>query len=73
MGFIFSITAGFGAMLSPEKPKFPQNMMMISTSVMGMINVFLIELITTVFLKQNSKIKLVINLIHIENILINLH
>ncbi len=48
MGFIFSLPAGFGAMLGPE---FSKTMLFTSTVVMGIIYGFLIELITTVIFK----------------------
>ena len=48
MGFVFSLPAGFGAMLGPENPEFSHAMMLVSTIVMGMIYGFLIELITSV-------------------------
>ena len=51
MGLIFSIPAGFGAMLGAESTEFSPNMLLLSTIVMGMIYGFLIELITTVFFK----------------------
>jgi hypothetical protein len=51
MGLVFSLPAGFGAMMGPENPDFPPSMMLISTIVMGMIYGFLIELITTVLFK----------------------
>lgn len=51
MGFVFSLPAAFGTMLAPENPEFSNQMLLISTIVMGMIYGFLIELITTVFFK----------------------
>ena len=54
MGLIFSIPAGLGAMMGPENPEFPKAMMLTSTIVMGIIYGFLIELITTVFLKAKQ-------------------
>jgi hypothetical protein len=51
MGFIFSLPAGFGAMLGPENPEFSHTMLLVSTIVMGMVYGFLIELITTVVFK----------------------
>jgi len=54
MGLIFSLPAGFGAMLGPENPEFNHSMLLISTVVMGMIYGFLIELITTVVLKAKQ-------------------
>jgi len=54
MGFIFSLPAGFGAMLAPENPEFSQTMMLVSTVVMGVIYGFLIELITTVVFKARQ-------------------
>lgn len=55
MGLVFSLPAGFGAMLGPENPDFPPSMMLISTIVMGMIYGFLIELITTVLFKAKME------------------
>ena len=54
MGFVFSLPAGFGAMLAPENPEFGHTMMLVSTIVMGMIYGFLIELITTVVFKARQ-------------------
>ncbi len=51
IGFLFSLPAGFGAMLVPENPEFPHIMLLTSTIVMGMIYGFFIELITTLLLK----------------------
>lgn len=51
MGLLFSLPAGFGAMLSPETPEFTSEMLFISTVVMGVIYGFLIELITSVVFK----------------------
>jgi hypothetical protein len=54
MGLIFSLPAGFGAMLAPENPEFNHMMMFVSTIVMGMIYGFLIELLTTVVFKAGQ-------------------
>ena len=54
MGLIFSLPAGFGAMLAPENPDFSHNMMFVSTIGMGMVYGFLIELITTVLFKAKQ-------------------
>ena len=54
MGLVFSLPAGFGAMLGPENPEFPPTMMLVSTVAMGMIYGFLIELITTVIFKAKQ-------------------
>lgn len=54
MGLIFSLPAGFGAMLAPENPEFPPVMMFTATVVMGMIYGVLIELITTVLFKARQ-------------------
>ncbi len=54
MGLVFSIPAGFGAMLGPENPEFPHIMLMTSTIVMGMIYGFLIELLTSVVFKARQ-------------------
>jgi uncharacterized membrane protein len=54
MGLIFSLPAGFGAMLAPENPDFDHTMMLVATVVMGMVYGFLIELITTVFFKAKQ-------------------
>jgi len=54
MGLVFSIPAGFGAMLGPENPEFPHTILMLSTIVMGMIYGFLIELITSVVFKARQ-------------------
>lgn len=54
MGFIFSLPAGFGAMLGPENPEFSHTMLLTSTIVMGMIYGFLIELITSVVFKARQ-------------------
>ncbi len=51
MGLIFSLPAGFGAMLGPETPEFSYTMLFISTIFMGVVYGFLIELITTVLFK----------------------
>jgi len=51
MGLIFSLPAGFGAMLAPETPEFTHSMLFISTVIMGIIYGFLIELITSVVFK----------------------
>jgi hypothetical protein len=51
MGLIFSLPAGFGAMLGPKNPEFSHTMMFVSTIVMGMIYGLLIELLTTVVFK----------------------
>lgn len=53
MGLIFSIPAGFGAMLA-ENPEFSATMMFTSTVVMGMIYGFLIELITSLVFKAKQ-------------------
>ena len=54
MGLIFSLPAGFGALLAPENPEFTHTMMFVSTIVMGMIYGFLIELFTTVVFKAKQ-------------------
>jgi hypothetical protein len=54
MGLVFSIPAGFGAMLGPENPEFSHTMLMTSTIVMGMIYGFLIELITSLVFKAKQ-------------------
>ncbi len=54
MGLIFSLPAGFGAMLGPENPEFNHTTMFIATVVMGVIYGFLIELITTVLFKAKQ-------------------
>lgn len=54
MGLIFSLPVSFGAMLGPENPEFSQNMMFISTLVMGVIYGFLIEFITSVLFKAKQ-------------------
>ncbi len=54
MGFIFSLPAGFGAMLAPENPEFSHATMFVATVVMGVIYGFLIELITTVVFKARQ-------------------
>lgn len=54
MGLIFSLPAGFGAMLGPENPEFSHTMLLVSTIVMGMIYGFLIELITSVLFKAKQ-------------------
>lgn len=54
MGFIFSIPAGFGAMLGPENPELTHTMLFISTIVLGMIYGFLIEFITSVLFKAKQ-------------------
>ena len=55
MGLIFSLPAGFGAMLAPENPDFTHNQMFIATVVMGIIYGILIELITTVIFKARQR------------------
>jgi len=54
LGLIFSLPAGFGAMLSPENPEFSKIMMLTSTILMGMIYGFLIEFITSVLFKAKQ-------------------
>ncbi|MBK7097322.1 MAG: hypothetical protein IPH58_01820 [Sphingobacteriales bacterium] len=54
MGLVFSLPAGFGAMLGPETPEFSHTMLMTSTIVLGMIYGFLIELITTLVFKARQ-------------------
>lgn len=54
MGFLFSLPAGFGAMLGPENPEFSHTMLLTSTIVMGIIYGFLIELITSVVFKARQ-------------------
>jgi len=54
MGLVFSIPAGFGAMMGPENPEFSHTMMLTSTIVMGMIYGLLIELITSVVFKARQ-------------------
>lgn len=56
MGLIFSLPAGFGAMLGPENPEFSHSMLFISTMVMGMIYGFLIELITSAVFKAKMNV-----------------
>lgn len=55
MGLLFSLPAGFGAMLAPENPDFSQNMMFIATVGMGMIYGFLIEFITSVLFRARQR------------------
>jgi preprotein translocase subunit Sss1 len=55
MGLVFSIPAGFGAMLGPESPEFTHTMALTATIVMGMVYGFLIELITTVVFKAKQE------------------
>ena len=54
MGLIFSLPAGFGALLAPESPDFSHTRMFIATIVMGMIYGLLIELITSVIFKAKQ-------------------
>jgi len=54
MGLVFSLPAGFGAMLGPENPEFNHTTMFVATVVMGVIYGFLIELITTVLFKAKQ-------------------
>jgi hypothetical protein len=54
MGLIFSLPAGFGAMLAPENPDFNHSMMFVATVVMGMVYGFLIELFTTLVFKAKQ-------------------
>lgn len=54
MGLVFSLPAGFGAMLGPENPEFSYTMLMTSTIILGMIYGFLIELITSVVFKARQ-------------------
>jgi len=54
MGFVFSLPAGFGAMLGPENPDYSHTMMLTSTIVLGIIYGFLIELITTIVFKAKQ-------------------
>ena len=54
MGLIFSLPAGFGALLAPENPEFSHTMMFVATIVMGMIYGFFIELITSVIFKAKQ-------------------
>ncbi len=54
MGFVFSLPMGFGALLAPENPEFSKEMMFASTIVMGMIYGVLIELCTSVVLKERQ-------------------
>ncbi len=54
MGLIFSLPAGFGAMLGPENPEFSHTMLFVSTIVMGIIYGFLIEFITSVLFKAKQ-------------------
>lgn len=54
MGLVFSLPAGFGAMLGPENPEFSHTMLLVSTIVMGIIYGFLIELITSVVFKARQ-------------------
>ncbi len=54
MGFVFSIPAGFGAMLGPENPEFSHSMILVSTIIMGMIYGFLIEFLTSVVFKAKQ-------------------
>ena len=51
MGLIFSIPAAFGSMMGPENAEMSAQMIAISTLVMGIIYVFLIELITSILFK----------------------
>lgn len=51
MGLIFSLPAGFGAMMGAETTDFSPNMLLLSTIVMGMIYGLLIEFITSVLFK----------------------
>lgn len=55
MGLIFSLPAGFGAMLAPETPEFNREMLFISTVVAGVVYGFLIEFITSVVFKAKMK------------------
>jgi len=55
MGLLFSLPAGFGAMLGPEVPGFGHTALFISTVVIGMVYGFLIELITSVVFKAKMK------------------
>ena len=51
MGLVFSLPAGFGAMMGGDQTEMSPEMLMLSTIVMGGIYGILIELITTVFFK----------------------
>jgi hypothetical protein len=54
MGLVFSIPAGFGAMLGSGSPDFSPKMMFVVTVAMGMVYGLLIELITTVVFKAKQ-------------------
>ncbi len=54
MGLIFSLPAGFGAILGPENPEFSQTMLFVSTIVMGMIYGLTKRLITSVLFKAKQ-------------------
>ncbi len=54
MGFVFSLPAGFGAMLGSENPDFSHTMLMILVIMMGMFYGFLIELLTSVVFKEKQ-------------------
>jgi hypothetical protein len=54
IGLVFSLPAGFGAMLAPEHPDMTRQMLFISTIFMGMIYGVLIELITTKLFKAKQ-------------------
>lgn len=54
MGLVFSLPAGFGALLGHENPEFSHTMMLVSTIIMGMIYGFLIELITSIVFKARQ-------------------
>ncbi|MEE4198400.1 MAG: hypothetical protein V2I54_12205 [Bacteroidales bacterium] len=54
LGFLFSLPLAFSGLMAPENPEFNASMMFISTVFMGTIYGFLVELITTVFLKLKN-------------------
>lgn len=54
MGFVFSLPAGFGAMMGPEDEQFSHAMLFVMTIVMGLIYGFMIELITSVLFKAKQ-------------------
>ncbi|MBC8146440.1 MAG: hypothetical protein H8E98_00470 [Bacteroidetes bacterium] len=55
MGLLFSAPLAISVLMAPENPEMSNQMLMISTFVMGAIYGFLIELFTSVVFKAKQK------------------
>jgi hypothetical protein len=55
MGLVFSLPLAFSGLMAPDSPEYTKAAMWIGTVLFGMVYGFLIELVTSVFLKARQR------------------